>query len=281
MEMEAAFDNNYQQQDNSYQEPKSNNYNSYNSYKNNNNNNGYKKNFNKSNYWNNKGKTKKSSFEKTEIPVIKVDTNKPNFLVDYKLYTIDIVKTVTFIDGRVLERLRTIVEKLESKGYLYRGSDLVDSAYPLELKDSRRPVMDLIKEIDRFYSTTQFLYDNKKAKTFSIVKGLSEHYSNMKDTVKNILARDLEILIGENHNKPLKLAIYVGGDDNSFIDNLNYNKLQNIYFSVKSCKTFNIPAFNICLDEDWDNLVNFVDALPLPGSSSISGRTTTDTNDMQ
>lgn len=224
-----------------------------------------KQEFNSNKNWSNKSnwsknKFSRAPFDKNEVPVKRLETDKVNFQVNYMTYTICISNKVEMLDEATLSKLRNIITTLESKGYLFRGLELKEYMEGT-IRSSRSKMMDMIKEIDKLYSVGMYTFDKSKSDAFSIVKGMNPKYSDLKDIVKSFMARDLEIMIGDRHNRPVSMAIFVLGDDVNLNGNLDYKVTANCHFPIQIGKLIGKPIYNISNEEEYNQLVESMSKL--------------------
>lgn len=222
--------------------------------------------FEKKNTWSsnkndwNKSKFSRTPFDKNNIEVVKLDTDKVNFKVNYLTFTLYISSKIEIVDNNTLAKISNIANILTSKGYLYRGLESKESPEGA-IRENRESINKMFKEVDKLYGVGMYTFDKSKIKSFGIVKGLQSKYSDLKDIVKSFMARDLEVIIGEKHNRPISFGLFVLGDNVDMSGELDYRVTGSCSFPISICKLIGKPIYNISNDDEYNQFLEYIKSL--------------------
>lgn len=223
-------------------------------------NNYYKKDY--SSYKKDFKSNKNKGFDKNTVKPLPLVRDKINFSINYRCYAFLISSLITNIRDDHKERIINVLKALSSKGYLLRGLNAKDIQNE-EIKSVYEEILNEKNEIemDKLFSVNSYIYDVSKIKSFSIIKGLISKYTEMKDIVKSFMCRDLEIVYGENINKPVSFAIMLMDENTTAKEATDYKVSGSLNNSIKFLKLIGKPFYNIANEEEYQELLNKIDEI--------------------
>lgn len=197
-----------------------------------------------------------SLWDKTDFKVTKLDASL--FDKTNHTYSIILVKGENELPEAIIDRAKNIAVLLNTKGFIYRhGSDINDTFQNMlvKLPEFNYECFMPWKKFNLMVTATAKLSE----KAYNLAFTFQKNYIDRPPTVRAILAKDVQIMLGDECKKPLTmLIVYSECGSDKIVKDMDYKKTGPLYFYFKICAEANIPVFNIKSDESFKQLVNFI-----------------------
>lgn len=199
---------------------------------------------------------KPTLWDKTDFKHTKIDAT--TFDKSELRYAMILVKGEKEIPETVLEKAKSLAVLLNSKGFIYRhgsdGNDKFQTAL-VKIPDFKYESYLPWKKFNPMVDATGKLSEKAYNLAFSYYKNYNERTA----TVRAILAKDVQVMLGEDCRKPLTMFIaYTECGTDKMKKDMDFKKIGPVFFYIKICAEANIPVFNIGNEESFKQLVEFI-----------------------
>lgn len=199
---------------------------------------------------------KPNLWEKTDFKITKIDAS--TFDKTKSLYSIILVKSDKPVPEAIVEKAKSLAVLLNSKGFKYRhGSDGND-----EFQNGLVKLPDF--KYESFLPWKKFnplvIPDAKLSEqAYNIAFSTQKNFVDRPSTIRAILAKDIQVMLGEDCRHPLTmLIVYSECGSDKISKEMDFKKVGQLPFYFKICAEANIPVFNIKSEESFKQLVNFI-----------------------